>query len=223
MIRVEIAAHSEAMAERAATLIAAHAQRAVADRDGFRLAVSGGRTPRRTFEILATMDLPWQRVRVFQVDERIAPSGHPDRNLVSLRASLADRVPLALHPMPVDGDVDPSSYARTLSRFCGAPPVLDLIHLGLGSDGHTASLLPGDPALEVLDADVTVSRPYQGWPRMTLTLAAINRARSVLWIVSGADKRDAVAAMRRGDTSLPAGRVSVREAVLVADPSAMGR
>jgi len=225
-VTVEVLAGAEAVARRAADVIAEEARASVAARGRFVLAVSGGVTPRRMFELLAKVDIPWPLVHLFQVDERVAPAGSPDRNLTQLLESLVARVALPpgqLHAMPVDEtDLESaaSRYAAMLQEVAGKPATLDLVHLGLGTDGHTASLVPGDPALEIDDADVAVSAPYQGYRRMTLTLPALNRARRVLWVVTGAQKSAALARLRRGDRSIPAGRVRGDRALIVTETAA---
>jgi 6-phosphogluconolactonase len=227
-MRVETLADGEAVARRAAALIADAARAAIAQRGRFTLALSGGSTPRRMLELLAGEELPWSRVELFQVDERVAPPGHPDRNLTQLGAGLLARVPLPaaqVHALPVEAaDLAAAAarYGAELQRVAGSPAVLDLVHLGLGADGHTASLVPGDPALEVTGADVAVAGPYQGRRRLTLTYPALDRARCVLWVVSGADKAPALARLRRGDRSIPAGRVRSGRAVVLADAAAAG-
>jgi 6-phosphogluconolactonase len=165
-------------------------------------------------------------VHLVQVDERVAPSGHRDRNLTHIRKSLLKRVPLPpeqVHAMPVEAsdlEAAASSYARLLQEVAGSPPVLDLVHLGLGPDGHTASLVPGDPALDVTDADVALTGVYQGRRRMTLTYPLINRARRILWLVTGGDKAGPLARLRAADASIPAGRVRQDQALVLADRAA---
>jgi 6-phosphogluconolactonase len=221
----EILDSPEAVARRAAGLIAGAARRAVAERGRFLLATSGGTTPWRMLRLLADEEVPWGGVHLFQVDERVAPDGHPDRNLTHLRASLLAHLamPLAgVHPMPVDDpdlEAAAAGYARTLRAVAGELPVLDLVHLGLGADGHTASLLPGDAGLDAL-ADVAATASYQGRRRLTLTFAAIDRARSILWVVTGAGKAAALGGLRRGDVTFPAGRVRRDRAVVLADAAA---
>jgi 6-phosphogluconolactonase len=222
----EVLDDAGAVAKRAAGLIAAAARDAVKTRGRFVFAVSGGRTPWVMLRLLADEDVPWPNVHVLQVDERIAPLGDPDRNLVALRASLLEHAPLPpdqIHPMPVEADdltAAARRYAATLETLAGSPPVLDLVHLGLGSDGHTASLVPGDPALDVDDATVAITLAYQGRRRMTLTYPVIDRARRILWVVVGADKAPALARLRRADRSIPGGRVRQDDAVVLADRAA---
>ena len=223
---VEVLPGEEAVARRAADVIAEEARASVAARGRFLLAMSGGATPRRMLQLLAKEDIPWPDVQLFQVDERVAPAGSPDRNLTQLLENLVARIelpPRQLHAMPVD-EVDLESaanrYAATLREVAGKPATLDLVHLGLGADGHTASLVPGDPALEINDADVVMSIPYEGRRRMTLTLPALNRARRVLWVITGAEKSGVLARLRRGDRSIPAGRVRSDRALIVTDTAA---
>jgi 6-phosphogluconolactonase len=179
-------------------------------------AASGGRTPWAIFRTLAEQPgIEWNKVHIYQVDERLAPSGSPERNLTHLEESLTSRVPAVLHPMPVDAeDCDGAAgdYARVL------PSRLDLVHLGLGSDGHTASLIPGDPVLDVADRAVALTAGrYQGHRRMTLTLPTLNQARAIIWIVTGEDKTSALARLVAGDRSIPASAVSVTDALVLTD------
>jgi len=228
MIETRVLADANAVAAEAARWIAAEARTAVALRGRFVMALSGGRTPWQMLRALADEDVPWPRLHVVQVDERIAPAGDPDRNLTHLRASLLDHAPLPpeqLYAMPVEeGDVNAAAlgYARTLERIAGTPPVLDLAHLGLGPDGHTASLVPGDPALDVADRDVALTGFYMKRRRMTLTFPVLDRSRRILWLVTGADKHAMLARLRAADASIPAGRVRQEQALLLADRSAIG-
>jgi 6-phosphogluconolactonase len=224
---VEVLPDPEAVARRAAGIVAAHARAAVAAYGRFLLAASGGSTPRRTFELLAGEDVPWPRVHLFQVDERVAPAGDPDRNLVGLEETLLARAPIPraqVHPMPVE-EVDLAAaaarYEETLRAVAGPRLALDLVQLGLGADGHTASLFPGDATLDT-GADVAVAGPHQGRRRMTLTLPALERAQRILWIVTGAAKAEALGRLRRGDRSIPAARVPGDRALLLADAAAAG-
>ena len=173
---------------------------------------------------LAREDVPWDRVHLLQVDERVAPYGDADRNLTVLRESLT--VPARVHPMPVErDDLDAAArrYAETLAAVAGSPPVLDLVHLGLGGDGHTASLVPGDPVLDVGDRDVAITGPYQGRRRMTLTYPALDRARQVVWLVTGEDKAAMLARLHDGDAAIPAGRVRAAQAAVFADHAAAAK
>ena len=228
-MEVRVLADAGAVAQEAAKVIAAEARAAVAARGRFVVAVSGGRTPWVMLRALAGEKVPWKAVHVVQVDERVAPAGHPDRNLTHLRESLLDHAPLRaeqVHAMPVEeNDLAEAAarYGRDLRAVAGSPPVLDLVHLGLGPDGHTASLFPGDPVLEVSDADVALTGVYEGRRRMTLTYPVLNRARCVLWVVTGGEKAGMLVRLRDGDPSIPAGRVSQAHALVLADQGAAGQ
>jgi 6-phosphogluconolactonase len=219
----------DSAARLAASTIAADARTAIASRGRFTLAVSGGRTPWIMLRMLANEEVPWAGVHLYQVDERIAPDGHPDRNLTHIRESLLLHVPLRaeqIHAMPVESaDVEAAAaqYGVELREIAGSPPELDLVHLGLGPDGHTASLVPGDAVLNVSGADVALTGVYQGRRRMTLTYPTINRARRVLWVVTGSEKTEALQKLLDGDVTIPAGKVRREEAVLFADRAALGR
>jgi 6-phosphogluconolactonase len=219
---------ADAVARAAARTIAAEARAAIAVRDRFTLAVSGGHTPWVMLRALAGEDVPWAGMHLFQVDERVAPDGDPDRNLTHLRESLLQHAPLRpeqIHPMPVQShDLEAASmeYAQTLREIAGSPPVLDLAHLGLGPDGHTASLVPGDKVLNVTNADVALTGVYQGRRRMTLTYPILNRALRVLWVVTGSEKMAMLHRLREGDISIPAGRVRAEQALVLADRAAAG-
>jgi 6-phosphogluconolactonase len=225
-MKIEILADADAVARGAAKIIAAEARAAVAERGRFVMAVSGGHTPWQMLRALASEEVPWEGVHVVQVDERIAPAGDPDRNLTHLHESLLERAPLRpeqIHAMPVESsDLDAAAkrYALTLQEIAGSPPVLDLAHLGLGPDGHTASLVPGDPVLKVTDADVALTGVYQERRRMTLTYPMLNRSRRILWLVTGNDKVDALTRLREGDTSIPGGKIQREQALVLADRAA---
>ncbi len=175
---------------------------------------------------LADADLPWVSIHIVQVDERVAPAGNPDRNLTHLRESFLECAPLAadhIHAMPVEaGDLEAAAaqYATTLQGIAGSPPELDLVHLGLGPDGHTASLVPRDPVLDISDKDVAITAAYQGRRRMTLTYPIINRSRRILWVVTGSEKAPMLTRLLDGDQSIPAGRVRRDRALLIADRAA---
>jgi 6-phosphogluconolactonase len=227
-MKMEVFADEESTAQAAAKFIAAEARAAVAARGQFVMAVSGGRSPWIMLHELANEEIPWEHIHVMQVDERVAPAGHPDRNLTHVLESLLDHTPVRpeqIHAMPVEApnlEAAAGQYASALSEIAGSPPTLDLVHLGLGPDGHTASLVPGDPVLNVTDREVAVSGVYQGRRRMTLTYPAINRARRILWLVTASEKADMLVRLRKGDSSIPAGRVSQNRAVIFADRAAAG-
>jgi 6-phosphogluconolactonase len=228
-MNIEVYADADAVALAAAKLIAKEARDAVAARSKFVMAVSGGKTPWVMLRDLAQEDVPWKSVHVVQVDERVAPEGDPDRNLTHLRESLLEHAPLdpeQIHAMPVESknlEAACTQYARTLETIAGSPPVLDLVHLGLGPDGHTASLVPGDPVLNVTNTDVALTGIYQNRRRMTLTYPIINRSRRVLWLTTGAEKVGMLARLRAGDVSIPSGRVSRDHAIVLADRAAAGQ
>ena len=227
-MKIETLNDEAAVAAKAAGLISQEARAAARARGRFLLAVSGGRTPWVMLRNLADQDVPWNAVHIVQVDERIAPPGDPDRNLTHLRESLLAHAPLQpaqIHAMLVESpDLESATkeYARVLRELGGSPPVLDLCHLGLGPDGHTASLVPGDPVLNVTDADVALTGVYQGRRRMTLTYPIINRSRRILWVVTGAEKARPLAQLLAADRSIPAGRVSQDHALVLADRAAAG-
>jgi 6-phosphogluconolactonase len=228
-MQIEVLAEPQALAERGAELIAQAARETIEQRGQFVFAASGGSVPWLMFEALSKQAVPWDKMHLFQVDERAAPDDDPDRNLKHLRETLIDRVPLRtdhVHPMPVteqDLAAAADHYARTLQLVAGVKPVLDLVHLGLGPDGHTASLVPGDRVLDVTDRDVTITDVYQKRRRMTLTYPILNRAAKILWLVSGASKADPLARLCAGDPSIPAGRIERERAVLLADPAAVAK
>jgi 6-phosphogluconolactonase len=225
-MEIEVLPDEAAVARRAASVVAAEARAAVGARGRFVVAVSGGKTPWQMLRDLADEEVPWDGVHVVQVDERVAPAGDPDRNLTHLRESLLDHTVLRaeqVHAMGVeetDLEAASKSYARTLQAIAGAEPVLDLAHLGLGPDGHTASLVPGDPVLGVTDRDVALTGVYQGRRRMTLTYPILNRSRRVLWLVTGGNKADMLVRLDAGDPTIPAGRVRQDLALVLADRAA---
>ena len=229
LTKMEVLADANSVAQEAARIIAAEARAAVAERGRFIVAVSGGHTPWLMLRALADEEMPWTKVHLVQVDERVAPAGHPDRNLTHIRESLLEHAPLRdgqVHAMPVEASdlqAAAASYALTLGELAASPPVLDLVHLGLGPDGHTASLVPGDPVRDVTDADVALTGVYQGRRRMTLTYPIIDRARRILWLVTGSEKAGMLVRLRDGDPSIPAGRVRRDGALVVADRAAAGQ
>lgn len=228
-MKIEVHADAAAVSRRAAALVADASRRAVERHDRFVLALSGGNTPRALLRLLTAESIDWRNVHLTQVDERVVPEHSPERNLSDLRELLLAHVPLPavqFHPLPVDAAdllAAAERHARLLARLAGDSPLLDLVQLGLGADGHTASLVPGDPVLDVSDAEVAVTASYKGWRRMTLTLPIINRARCILWLVTGAQKAEVLARMIRGDPSLPASRIRQASALLLADHAAAAR
>ena len=210
-------------------MIAAKARTAVRKRGRFVMAVSGGRTPWQMLRFLTDEEVPWRDVHVVQVDERVAPKGDPDRNLTHLANSLLERTPLPaeqFYAMPVEShDLEAATkrYALALREIAGSPPVLDLVHLGLGADGHTASLVPGDPVLDITDADVALTGVYQGRRRVTLTYPILNRSRGVLWLVTDVEKSEMLQRLLAADESIPAGHVCQFEALVLADRAAAER
>jgi 6-phosphogluconolactonase len=176
------------------------------------LALSGGQTPWPILKSLAGEDLDWNRVDIYQVDERVAPAGDAVRNLTGLASSLLDHVPATVYPMPVEESDLEAAAARYTAHL---PRILDVVHLGLGDDGHTASLVPGDPVLDLIDRSVAITEPYRGHRRMTLTFRALEHAASIVWIVVGAGKAPMVKRLLQADTGIPAGRVPQDHALLV--------
>jgi 6-phosphogluconolactonase len=225
-MKIDVLADADSVARAAASMIAEKARSGVAARGRFIMAVSGGQTPWMMLRALTNQDMPWEKVHVVQVDERVAPAGHPDRNLTHLRDSLLTHAPLPMdhiYAMPVEAsDLEAASaqYAARLQEIAGSPPVLDLVHLGLGSDGHTASLLPGDSVLDATDTDVALTGLYQGRRRMTLTYPILNRSRCILWLVTGSEKAGMLARLCDGDPSIPAGLVHREQAIVLADRAA---
>jgi len=226
-MEIQIFADADSVAKEAAKLIAAEARSAVSVRGRFMIAVSGGHTPWQMLRALANEDVPWRDFHVFQVDERVAPAGDPDRNLTHLRESLLSNAPLApdqIYAMPVESSDlagAAAGYESILQKICGSPAVLDLTHLGLGPDGHTASLVPGDSVLQVTDRDVALTGgTYQNRRRMTLTYPILNRSRRILWVVTGSEKVKPLSQLQNRDASIPAGRVNQDHALVFADRSA---
>ena len=213
---LESLADPGAVAAAGAAFVAERARSAVAAGGNFHFAVSGGHTPWAMFAELASETIPWDRVVIYQVDERVAPPDDPDRNLAHLTEALGS-APAQVRAMPVnDSDLvaAAASYAGVL------PGHFDVVHLGLGPDGHTASLVPGDPVLSVTDRLVALTQPYQGRVRMTLTYPALARARQILWLVTGGDKREPLGKLLTGDTTIPAGRVEAARSLVMADRAA---
>ncbi|MFT3866333.1 MAG: 6-phosphogluconolactonase [Solirubrobacterales bacterium] len=221
-IDLEVVADDKAAARRAAELIAAAGRAAVADRGSFSFAMSGGRSPWAMLAILGELEeMPWAETELFQVDERVASPGSEDRNLTHMVLGLSMEHQPSLRPMPVTHrDLDQAAHEYETSL----PERLDVVHLGLGPDGHTASLVPGDPVLEVDDKRVAVTtNEYQGHRRMTLTYPALAEARQIVWLVTGAEKAEPLRQLIAADPAIPAGRVRNDRMTIVADPAAAGR
>ena len=198
-----------------ATHFAAAARRAIGSKGTFVAAVSGGRTPWLMFADLAGFDLEWDRMTWYQVDERIAPEGDPDRNWTTLE-QIVGHLPIDLRPLPVtaaDLVAAAAGYATNL------PDRFDLVHLGLGPDGHTASLLPGERPFPP-NVLVGATGIYQGRNRLTLTATALNRGAEFLWLVTGTDKATALSALLAGDPSIPASQIRAADSLVLADTSA---
>lgn len=222
-MKLQIAKDADTAARQAAEFIAERAREAIKNRGKFLLALSGGQTAGPMLRHLAAQDMPWTKVHVAQVDERVAPEGSPERNLTTLQQYLVTNGPLPakrLYSMPVNSEdlsAATQQYAKTLEQLCGSPPIFDLVHLGLGTDGHTASLVPGDPVLRIIDLDVALTNLYQGLRRMTLTYPIINRSRNILWLVTGAQKASVLARLYNGDNLIPAGLINRECTVIFAD------
>ena len=226
-MRIDVFPDVQTAARAAAGFIAADARRSVETHGRFVVALSGGNTPWKMLHALAREAVPWDGLHILQVDERVAPAGDATRNLVQIQECLLKNTPMPeqqIYAMAVEDDqldVAAASYAETLRRLAGSPPVLDLVHLGLGADGHTASLVPGDPALDVKDVNVAVTGPYQGRRRLTLTYPVLNRARKRLWLVTGEGKGEALRRLQRADPNIPASRVNRQDTLVFADRAAM--
>ena len=216
--QLEALADPAAVARAGAAFVAERARQAVAASGQFHFAVSGGHTPWAMFAELASETVPWDGTVVYQVDERVAPPDDPDRNLHHLLEALGS-APARVVPMPVNDD----DLEAAAARYAGSLPAhFDLVHLGLGPDGHTASLVPDDPVLAVEDRLVALTRPYQDRVRMTLTYPALARARQILWLVTGEDKKGPLSRLLAGDTGIPAGRVEADASLVMADAAAAG-
>lgn len=227
-MKIEVQPNAEAAAKAGAKFIANLARETITERGQFVMAVSGGQVPWRMFRLLADEPLQWHVIHLVQVDERVAPAGDTDRNLTHLHASLLAHTSLPLHnihAMPVEDknlEAAAQNYSRMLQQIAGSPPALDLVHLGMGPDGHTASLVPGDPVLGVNDKDVALTGIYQKHQRMTLTYPLLNRARQILWLICGAEKTGAFKSLVDGDPSIPASRIRQDTATVLVDLAAAG-
>jgi len=227
-MKAEVVADIRSVAERAAGIIAEQARECFAVRRQFVMAVSGGSTVRAMLRMLGKEEVPWGGVYVVQGHERVGRTGNHDSNLPDIREALMEDTPIDpshIHPMPVglpDLDAAAEQYARTLRVLCGNPPILDLVQLELFSTGRTAALIPGDPVLEIMDRDVAVTEVHEACKRMTLTYPVINRARQILWMVTGREKIAVLAQLRDGDLAIPASRVRRDQARLLSDRAAAG-
>ena len=214
MIEVEVLPDPEAVGARAAELVGDALSKATAAHGRSVWAVSGGETPIPMFRRLSGLALPWHLIDTWQIDERVAPVGDPERNRTMLSELLPEGLLDGVRWMPVE-EADPEAAAAHYGATL--PDRFDLVHLGLGADGHTASLVPGDPALDVRNRDVAVTGPYRGHRRMTLTYAGLARAARAVWIVTGSEKREALTKLLAGDPSIPASRVPVADQIVVTD------
>ena len=229
MMKIEILDNEDLVAQKAASIIAGEARNAAALRGRFVIAVSGGRTPWKMIRALTGENIPWEKIHILQVDERLAPEGHTDRNMTHLLANLQGHSPVVtrqIYAMQVE-DKDPEAaaarYALTIREVTGSSGIIDLIHLGLGPDGHTASLIPDDPVLDVTGRDVASTGFYQGRRRLTLTYPIINRARKLLWIITGSEKHEMLERLLDKDLSIPAGRIAQEHAMVLADKDAAAK
>jgi 6-phosphogluconolactonase len=223
--RVTVCIDPADSAIRAAAWISGYLKTTITQRGSATFAVSGGSTPATMFKALAAYDIDWRSVHLFQVDERLAPEGSSDRNLTQLRDCLINLIAIPasnVHPMPVNEEMPPDArahlYEQMLSKF--APGGLDLVHLGLGSDGHTASLVPGDPALAVADRSVTFTGLYKGFRRLTFTYPELAKAHALVWLTPGADKAHPLKQLLLDDPAIPAGRVRNRQQTVFCDHAA---
>ena len=199
--QVELLPSKEKLIEQALDICLPKIQEAIAQRGQCTIALAGGNTPRPLYESIATQNLPWEKIHIFWGDERYVPADHSDSNQKMAREALLDRVPLPpenIHSMPTgagDPEADAAAHDAHLREFfqvsSGEFPSLDLILLGMGGDGHTASLFPYTDALKVSDRLITVGNK-DGQPRLTFTAPLINQARCVIFLVAGADKQEAL-------------------------------
>jgi 6-phosphogluconolactonase len=224
---LEVHADPAAVATAAATTIAAALDAAVRERGRATLALSGGRSPLKAFELLAAKSLPCHAIDILQVDERCAPPGHEDRNSVQIGRAFAKLWAARserFHWMPLDDTTDTHAAARaysaTLTGLAGEPPIIDVVQLGLGPDGHTASLFPGQ-TLELVTRFVGISPPMLGWPRLTLTLPVLDAARRIIWFITGVDRGAPLRGLLAGDPAVVGSRVRRGDATVLADRAAV--
>ncbi len=226
----------ERWAGRAADVMAASIGQAIARSGRCLMALSGGSTPVPVFEELAGREVLWDRVTILQVDERLVPADDPARNLADQQAALGYLGATWL-PLPVDELLarSPSAsgpereraeltvldeFIADLVDLADQPPILDLVHLGLGDDGHTASLFPGDPLVDELRSPVGLTEVQNGVQRISLTRPVLDRARMVVWLVRGASKAGPLGRLLAGDLSIPAGLIRPAHSVVLADAEA---
>jgi len=207
---------AEALARHAAQWLCELAQRSSG---AFAVSLSGGSTPRRCYQLLANADLPWERVHWFWGDERFVPPDHPHSNYRMAREALLERAPVPaanIHAIPterISPEEAASRYEAMLKRFYGAEalrpqrPLFDALLLGIGEDGHTASLFPGHAALDEQRRWVLAVRAAKKEARITLTYPALQSSRDTAFLVAGAAKRDVVRRALAGDRTIPAGRL----------------
>lgn len=227
-MNIVISKNKEQLARAAADFIVKSAAAAIEDRGQFTLAVSGGSTPRKMLELLSESDaIDWSKVHLFQVDERVAPDGHEDRNALMLEQTLLKSGSKSVdsltnvYLMPVNSENPVAEYVSDLESVCDVPPMIDLIQLGLGDDGHTASLVPDDPVCEITDADIAMTGEYKGRKRLTMTRPLLERGRQQLWLVAGENKQDAMKAFLAGGKTIPANLFDHSSATVMCDESAL--
>lgn len=216
---------ADQVAKEAASYIADRIRENIARKGHFTFAISGGRTPWAMIKELAKEDLPWEKTFLFQVDERIAPDTHPDRNLTQLfKVIEGSKLVLRLNIFPMRVNAEDLSeacadYESHINRMTGNGK-LDLIHLGIGTDGHTASLVPDDPILEVMEKGVDITgNAYQGRLRMSLTYPLINQAEKILWVITGEEKAEMLNRLLHKDQSIPAGKIDQHHAIVLTEES----
>jgi 6-phosphogluconolactonase len=215
MLDLEVATNADEAARRVGALIAERARAVLDGRARFAVALS--KVPPQLVQAFVAAGPPWGSLGVYQVDERVAPAGSSDRNLTAIIAGFPPEAVDSLLPMPVEAP-DLEDAARLYEEEL--PDPLDLVHLGLGADGHTASLVPGDPVLDARDRRVAVTGDYQGTQRMTLTYPALDSAREIVWLVTGERKRDVLGRLLAGDESIPAARIDNGRQLVVSDEAA---